>query len=208
MIKYIPELTDVVLEEIPDKVTLAVEISNCRGSCPGCHSPFLKRDIGEELTPAIVEKISSEKGDPEWMREFRLKSLEIYNQLLIPEWGPPIDGLNMDNIATYVKPKTKMHAEWDEVPDEIKDMEPVASHWQEHDKLGEALIKGLGARNCKIYQGRIDPMELTQTCYSTIPAALVELGNGASAHDDAALEKLADGLADGLEVFLKEHIEK
>lgn len=75
----------------------------------------------EGLTPAIVEKISSEKGDPEWMREFRLKSLEIYNQLLIPEWGPPIDGLNMDNIATYVKPKTKMHAEWDEVPDEIKD---------------------------------------------------------------------------------------
>ena len=57
MIKYIPELTDIVLEEIPDKVTLAVEISNCRGSCPGCHSPFLKRDIGEELTPAVVDKL-------------------------------------------------------------------------------------------------------------------------------------------------------
>ena len=54
MIKYIPELTDIVLEEIPDKVTLAVEITNCQGSCPGCHSPFLKQDIGEELTPAIV----------------------------------------------------------------------------------------------------------------------------------------------------------
>ena len=57
MIKYIPELTDVVLEEIPDKVTLAVEISNCRGSCPGCHSPFLKQDLGEELTPAVVDKL-------------------------------------------------------------------------------------------------------------------------------------------------------
>ena len=34
MIKYIPELTDIVLEEIPDKVTRAVEISNCRGSPP------------------------------------------------------------------------------------------------------------------------------------------------------------------------------
>lgn len=94
------------------------------------------------------------------------------------------------------------------VPDEIKDMEPVATHWQEHDKLGESLIEGLRGRKCKIYKGRIDPLELTQTCYSTIPAALVELGNGASAHDDAALEKLADGLVDGLEVFLKEHIEK
>lgn len=57
MIKYIPELTDIVLEEIPDKVTLAVEISNCRGSCVGCHSPFLKNDIGVELTPAIVDKL-------------------------------------------------------------------------------------------------------------------------------------------------------
>ena len=57
MIKYVPELTDVVLEEIPDKVTLAVEISNCRGSCPGCHSPFLKEDLGEELTPAVVDKL-------------------------------------------------------------------------------------------------------------------------------------------------------
>ena len=57
MIKYIPELTDIVLEEIPDKVTLAVEISNCRGSCVGCHSPFLKDDIGSELTPAVVDKL-------------------------------------------------------------------------------------------------------------------------------------------------------
>ena len=57
MIKYIPELTDIVLEEIPDKVTLAVEITNCQGSCPGCHSPFLKLDIGEELTPEIVDRL-------------------------------------------------------------------------------------------------------------------------------------------------------
>ena len=44
-----------VLEEIPDRVTLAVEISNCQGSCVGCHSPFLRKDIGEELTPAVID---------------------------------------------------------------------------------------------------------------------------------------------------------
>ena len=75
----------------------------------------------EGLTKEIVERISSEKGDPQWMHDHRLRSLEIYNDLQIPEWGPSIDGLNMDNIATYVRPKTKMHAEWDEVPEEIKD---------------------------------------------------------------------------------------
>lgn len=55
MLKYLPGLTDVVLEEIPDKVTLAVEITNCQGSCPGCHSPFLKTDIGEELTCEAID---------------------------------------------------------------------------------------------------------------------------------------------------------
>ena len=55
MLKYIPSLTDVVIEEIPDRVTLAVEITNCQGNCPGCHSPFLKSDIGEELTPGAID---------------------------------------------------------------------------------------------------------------------------------------------------------
>lgn len=57
MIKYLPGLTDVVLEEIPDRVTLAVEITNCQGSCPGCHSPFLRRDIGEELTEEALDRM-------------------------------------------------------------------------------------------------------------------------------------------------------
>ena len=43
--------------------------------------------IKSGLTPEIVKKISEEKGDPEWMKEFRLKSLEIYNQLKVPKWG-------------------------------------------------------------------------------------------------------------------------
>lgn len=57
MLKYVPSLTDVVLEEIPGKVTLAVEISNCPGACSGCHSPFLREDIGEELTAEIIDRL-------------------------------------------------------------------------------------------------------------------------------------------------------
>lgn len=72
------------------------------------------------LTPEIVERISEEKGDPAWMREFRLKSLEIYNKLQIPNWGPPIDGLDMNNIVAYVRPNTPMRAKWSEVPEDIK----------------------------------------------------------------------------------------
>lgn len=77
--------------------------------------------LQEGLTPQIVDELSKEKGDPEWMRDFRQKSLQIYNQIPVPEWGPSIDGLNMDNIVTYVRPKNnKMAADWNEVPDDIK----------------------------------------------------------------------------------------
>ena len=39
----------------------------------------------------------------------------------VPDWGPSIEGLNMDNIATYVRANTKMKGNWSEVPEEIKD---------------------------------------------------------------------------------------
>ena len=78
--------------------------------------------VAEGLTPEIVRQISKEKNDPEWMLELRLKSLDIYNNMEMKPWGPPIDGLHMDNIVTYIKPKdNKMSADWDEVPEEIKD---------------------------------------------------------------------------------------
>ncbi len=77
--------------------------------------------IENGLTADIVKKLSKEKGDPEWMLEFRLKSLEIYNQLRVPEWGPSIDGLNIENIATYVRPNVKMQGDWESVPQDIKD---------------------------------------------------------------------------------------
>ncbi|MCD8006520.1 MAG: Fe-S cluster assembly protein SufB [Oscillospiraceae bacterium] len=73
------------------------------------------------LTEEIVDKISKEKNDPAWMNLFRLQSLQIYNRMEVPNWGPPIDGLDMDNIVTYVRPNTKMSAKWSDVPDEIKD---------------------------------------------------------------------------------------
>ena len=54
------------------------------------------------------------------MLEFRLKSLEVYNKLALPTWGPDISALNMDEIVTYVKPNAKQVDDWSQVPDEIK----------------------------------------------------------------------------------------
>ncbi len=78
--------------------------------------------VDEGLTEEIVRQISEEKNDPQWMRDFRLESLKIFNKTEMVDWGPDISGLDMDNIVTYVRPNTdRMHANWDEVPTDIKD---------------------------------------------------------------------------------------
>ena len=77
--------------------------------------------LKEGLTPKIVEQISKEKNDPVWMQNFRLQSLQIYNEMEVPDWGPSIEGLDMDHIVTYVRPNTKMKGKWSEVPKDIKD---------------------------------------------------------------------------------------
>ncbi|MCH5291371.1 MAG: Fe-S cluster assembly protein SufB [Treponema sp.] len=77
--------------------------------------------IQNGLDESIVRRISEEKHDPDWMREFRLKSLAIYNRMSVPDWGPDIKDLDIQKIVTYVKPKTEMAARWDDVPADIKD---------------------------------------------------------------------------------------
>ncbi len=72
------------------------------------------------ITPQIIREIAEEKGDPDWMRDFRLKSLEIYNKTPMVDWGPSIEGLDMSQIVTYIRPKTRMRTDWNEVPDDIK----------------------------------------------------------------------------------------
>ena len=98
--------------------------------------------IQKGLTPEIIEEISKQKNDPDWMREFRLKALEVYNELELPTWGPDISELNMDEIATYVRPKSKLNTSWDDVPEDIKNT---------FDKLGipeaeKTSLAGVGAQ--------------------------------------------------------------
>ncbi len=78
--------------------------------------------VNEGLTEEIIRQISAEKNDPEWMLRFRLDSLKKYHEISVPDWGPSIEGLNMDNIVTYVRPNTeRMHTSWEDVPEDIKD---------------------------------------------------------------------------------------
>ena len=98
--------------------------------------------IKKGLTKEIIKEISKQKNDPEWMAEFRLKALDTYNKLELPTWGPDLSELNMEEIATYVRPKSKMADNWEDVPEEIKDT---------FDKLGipeaeKKSLAGVGAQ--------------------------------------------------------------
>ena len=76
--------------------------------------------IQKGLNREIIEEISKQKNEPDWMTEIRLKALEIYNDLELPTRGPDITELDMDDIATYVRPKTKLNNNWEDVPEDIK----------------------------------------------------------------------------------------
>lgn len=61
MLKYVN--TGIVFQEIPDEVTLAINISNCPCHCPGCHSRYLWQDIGEPLTPLAIDRFIHDFGN-------------------------------------------------------------------------------------------------------------------------------------------------
>ena len=67
------------------------------------------------LTEEIIRDISKRKHDPQWMLDFRLKSLEVYNSLALRPGARTFRRLNMDDIVTYVQPDAKMTGNWQEV---------------------------------------------------------------------------------------------
>ncbi len=71
------------------------------------------------LDAQIVHQISDMKNEPQWMRDFRLKSLEIFNSKPTPRWGGKLD-LNFQDIYYYIKPSDHQGRNWDDVPDDIK----------------------------------------------------------------------------------------
>ena len=102
--------------------------------------PSLRLDAG--LTPDIVREISAKKDEPSWMLDFRLKALDTYQRLEAPDWGPGLEGLDMDHIVTYVKPATDQQADWESLPDDVKNT---------FDRLGipeaeRAYLAGVGAQ--------------------------------------------------------------
>lgn len=76
-----------------------------------------KRGISKE----VVQELSRIKGEPDWMAQKRLKSLDIFLRKPIPTWGVDLSGLNLDELVLYSPPEAGRYDSWDDVPKEMKD---------------------------------------------------------------------------------------
>ncbi|MBI2594290.1 Fe-S cluster assembly protein SufB [Candidatus Curtissbacteria bacterium] len=73
------------------------------------------------LSSSVVEQISSMKSEPQWMREFRLRALEIFEAKKMPTWGADLSNINFENIFYYIKPTDSQKKNWRDLPKDIKD---------------------------------------------------------------------------------------
>ncbi len=69
---------------------------------------------------AIIDEMSDQKNEPDWMREFRHQALDIFLSKPMPTWGADLSGIDYDDIIYYLRPTEKQGKTWDDVPENIK----------------------------------------------------------------------------------------
>src|SRR5919199_191444 len=105
------------------------------------NTPVFKAKRG--LSREVVEEISDMKNEPDWMRKFRLRALEMFERRPMPNWGSQLlNEIDFDNIYYYLKPSEQQSRSWDDVPSEIKNT---------FDRLGipeaeKKFLAGVGAQ--------------------------------------------------------------
>ena len=105
---------------------------------PAEYADGLKKGLSEDL----IREISGDKNEPKWMLDHRLESFEIFKKKPLPNWGPDISKLDLDDIIYYAHPGTEPTSDWKEVPEEIRKV---------YDRLGipeaeQKYLAGAGAQ--------------------------------------------------------------
>jgi len=122
------------------------------------------------LSREVVENISRMKGEPQWMLDFRLKAFEHFQKRPMPNWGPDISGLHLDDIYYYIKPAEAQSKSWDDVPADIKNT---------FDKLGipeaeRKFLAGVGAQyeSEMVYHSILEHLEKQGVIFLSIEEGL------------------------------------
>lgn len=128
MLKYVD--AKVVFQEVPDEITLAINISNCPCHCEGCHSSYLAEDIGNSLTMTSLNKlIKDNKGVS-----------------CIAFMGGDSNPIDITALACWIKTHTNLKTAWYSGRQELD--KAVELYWFDYIKLGP-YIERLGPLNSK-----------------------------------------------------------
>ncbi|SEQ46558.1 Fe-S cluster assembly protein SufB [Lentzea albida] len=98
-----------------------------------------RRGLNEE----VVRDISAKKDEPEWMLDYRLKALKLFDLKPMPSWGADLSGIDFDSIKYFVRSTEKQAASWEDLPEDIKNT---------YDRLGipeaekQRLVAGVAAQ--------------------------------------------------------------
>jgi len=124
------------------------------------------------LTRETVLAISEAKNEPEWMRRFRLRSLELFQRLPMPSWGGNLSQLRFDDMTYYAKPTEGSSRSWDELPEEIK---------RTYERLGvpeaeRKFLAGVGAQydSEMVYHNIRQDLEKKGVLFSDVETAVRE----------------------------------
>lgn len=113
---------------------------NIRMEAIGKNRPFVRFPSGPD--EALVRRISTEKKEPDWMLELRLRALSLWDTTPLPDWGPDLSGLEFEGMTYYVPPGIVETDKWEDLPPEITET---------FDKLGipeaeKTYLGGVGAQ--------------------------------------------------------------
>lgn len=118
MLKYLD--TKVTFAEVPDEVTLCINITGCKNNCKGCHSPYLAQDIGKPLNKSsLSELIEGNKGVS-----------------CVSFMGGDNDAIHLVALASWVKTHTNLKVAWYSGRQELAGIVARQLQWFDFIKLG------------------------------------------------------------------------
>jgi Fe-S cluster assembly protein SufB len=142
--------------------------------------PVFKSERG--LSHAVIDQISDQKNEPQWMREFRHQALDIFLSKPMPTWGADLSGINFDEIFYYLRPSEGTGKSWDDVPENIKNT---------FERLGipeaeRKFLAGVGAQ----YDSEVVYHSLRQE-WEKLGVIFLDMDSGLREHEDIVREYFA-----------------
>ena len=136
MLKYLN--TQVTFAEVPDEITLCINITGCKNGCKNCHSSYLAEDIGNPLNKTVLSKLLEDN-----------KGISCVSFM-----GGDRDTIHIVALASWVKTYTNLKVAWYSGRQEISDIVARQLRWFDYIKLGP-YIEEFGPLNSKTTNQRM-----------------------------------------------------